>query len=372
MQLMFPVDYTNYARSFARAVYETGERCGLTIPINVLQGHRSQRVVTAEKWFRIKPAPRMSSFGILKKPTEWLTEFAHALVFNKVLSVRMVPVRQASTAVFTYVLNEKGRKLLDDSNYVLDEFKPTEGLRNAVMPLKRKRKNLERSEYAVEAGKQSSFFGSLQPGMETFLWQELLSLRKELASLSGLAPSMILSDSSIFSLVKSRPKSLEQLSRCSSLTEHQIDMYGERVLSCIMNGLLKYRPEDCTLEKESAASNSSRSISRLMQKVLNDLEKHDMSISTVCQIRKLSRKKVESIIMDCLLARCNLDLAKILGIAPESFQNILSSCQVLDLKQNLSTSNLETFIKAKHPECSNWANSFFEMVKCYLLQTVAQ
>lgn len=79
-------DLTEEARNFAFAVFETGERFGMGVPVGVLKGSRSKLVTSKSFLFREPSLDSMKSFGQLKsKSPQYLKALGRLLIHHNVL-----------------------------------------------------------------------------------------------------------------------------------------------------------------------------------------------------------------------------------------------------------------------------------------------
>lgn len=190
-------DATETARMALSAVYRTGQRFGVNYLIDVLQGKDGERV----RNFRHH---ELKVFGLGKDldAAQWRAVYRQ-LVVRGLLGVDM----QGYGGLF---LTEAARPVL----------RGEESLR-----LRRERK--------MEKTKRKKVQRQFSDAADMELWEDLRTLRRELAEEHGVPPYVIFHDATLAEMVVWRPETAEQLLRIEGIGQTKLERYGDEFLELI-------------------------------------------------------------------------------------------------------------------------------------------
>jgi ATP-dependent DNA helicase RecQ len=71
------------------------------------------------------------------------------------------------------------------------------------------------------------------------LWENLRALRLELAQEQNIPAFVIFHDSTLKEMVRSLPRTLQQMRQVSGIGQKKLELYGEQFLACILEHLEK-------------------------------------------------------------------------------------------------------------------------------------
>jgi len=202
-------DGTLAAQKALSCVYRTGQMFGAVYLIDVLLGKDSERI-------RHFGHNKVSTFGIGKE----LTETEWKSVFRQLVAAGMLKVDIGSKGGFK--LSPTCRPLLRGEK--------TFELRRDPVPVKNKsRLIIEKGRIAIKKEKNCI----LPEKYQNELWEELRSLRLEIARSQSVPPYVIFHDKTMKELVTILPDSLEEMQDISGIGQRKIEMYGKQFLKVI-------------------------------------------------------------------------------------------------------------------------------------------
>ncbi|HOV88318.1 MAG TPA: RQC domain-containing protein, partial [Syntrophobacteraceae bacterium] len=190
------------AQKALSCVYRTGQRFGAAYLTDVLLGKEDERI-------RRFGHDKVSTFGI---GTE-LSEGEWKSVFRQLVAAGLLSVD---------IEGKGGFRLASPSRPVLRGEHRFE-LRKDPVPAKSKKTSRPKPERGSVPS--DSISGEL--------WEQLRSLRLEIAREQAIAPFLVFHDTTLKEMVKHLPRSLEEMRGISGVGQKKLELYGDRFLSII-------------------------------------------------------------------------------------------------------------------------------------------
>lgn len=283
-------DFTEEARLFVWAIYETGERFGLGIPIQVLSGSTTTKFMNSASRFRVHLSRMKSRSALSNKTLVWLRAFSGILMSEHLIEPYVIGGRFKYQV---YRLTEKGRNLRLDAKSTLPPMRLSQELQ------------------AIEH--KESFVRSRMPSLRVHthvldmtssdreLLRLLQDLRKIIADQKGISPFMVLDRTVLLQLVKQRPLSMEAFSKITGVSEAKFKEYGNRFVSVIVQFCASLPPREESQSMSSATTSTSRTLSGPTFTVPNVTETLQRSLQmfksglTVSQIAQQRGLRVSSV-----------------------------------------------------------------------------
>jgi ATP-dependent DNA helicase RecQ len=210
-------DGTHAARKALSCVFRTGQRFGASYLIDVLLGKETERI-------RGFGHDKVSTFGIGRE----LTEIQWKSVFRQLAAAGMI----------TSSLESKGGlKLAARSRPVLRGEESFQ-LRKDAPPAA---KSMGKKNVRVQHGQRMRGVSSDMEDIRVDLWEELRSLRAQIAHQHSLPAFVVFHDSTLKELALRLPDSLEEMGNISGIGQKKLYMYGERFLDIIVQYKKKHR-----------------------------------------------------------------------------------------------------------------------------------
>lgn len=206
---------THAARQALSCVYRTGQRFGASHVIDVLLGRETERIAALGH-------NRVSTFGIGQE----LSETQWKSVFRQLAAAGMITSSHESKGGFK--LTPKCRPLLRGE----ESFK----LRKDHAP--REKRKERKSAKALRGRKPVGIAGDTQD-IRTDLWEELRSLRAQIAREHSLPAYVVFHDSTLKELARHLPDSLEEMGNISGVGQKKLLMYGQQFVDAI----IRYKKE---------------------------------------------------------------------------------------------------------------------------------
>jgi hypothetical protein len=264
----FSVDLTKEARAFALAVYETGERFGMNIPIAVLKGSASKAVSEKQRLFRVK-TPRfalsactcplaanlllghlpvacsdMKSRGALSSKSEkYLKTLAPLFVSAQVL--------QPYTTMNNFTLvrvGAVGHTLLRDAHASLPPFQITAELKAELAVAERKHHGSGGGGGGAATGTSITL---TTPSNFSPVQRQLLVVLEEVRSALGKARDVpaytIVGRNVLNEMTAYRPTTPEALLQIKGVGAHQATTFGPSFLKAIADFVAEHSELDTNL-----------------------------------------------------------------------------------------------------------------------------
>lgn len=206
---------THAARQALSCVFRTGQRFGASHVIDVLLGRETERIAALGH-------NRVSTFGIGQE----LSETQWKSVFRQLAAAGMITSSHESKGGFK--LTPKCRPLLRGE----ESFK----LRKDHAP--REKRKERKSAKALHGRKTVGIAGDTQD-IRTDLWEELRSLRAQIAREHSLPAYVVFHDSTLKELARHLPDSLEEMGNISGVGQKKLLMYGQQFVDAI----IRYKKE---------------------------------------------------------------------------------------------------------------------------------
>ena len=202
-------DGTHVVRQALSCVFRTGQRFGASYLIDVLLGKQSERI-------RGFGHDKVSTFGIGRE----LTEMQWKSVFRQLAAAGMI----------TSSLESKGGlKLAAKSRPILRGEESFQLRKDAAPPTKTTGKKSAK----VQQGQRMRGISSDMEDIRADLWEELRSLRAEIARQHSLPAYVVFHDSTLKEIARRLPDSLEEMGNISGIGQKKLYMYGESFLETI-------------------------------------------------------------------------------------------------------------------------------------------
>ena len=202
-------DGTHVAKQALSCVFRTGQRFGVSYLIDVLLGKQTERI-------RGFGHDKVSTFGIGRE----LTEIQWKSVFRQLAAAGMV----------TSSLESKGGlKLAAKSRPVLRGEESFQLRKDATPAVKSTGKKSAK----VQRGQRMRGISSDMEDIRVDLWEELRSLRAQIARQHSLPAYVVFHDSTLKEIARHLPDSLEEMGNISGIGQKKLYMYGERFLEVI-------------------------------------------------------------------------------------------------------------------------------------------
>lgn len=202
-------DGTHAARQALSCVFRTGQRFGASYLIDVLLGKQTERILGFGH-------DKVSTFGIGQQ----LTETQWKSVFRQLAAAGMIISSLESKGGFN--LTDKSRPLLRGEE--------TFQLRKDPAPVV---KSMGKKGAKVQRGQRMRSISSDTEDIRTDLWDELRSLRAQIARQHSLPAYVVFHDSTLKEIARSLPNSLEEMGNISGVGQKKLYMYGEQFLEVI-------------------------------------------------------------------------------------------------------------------------------------------
>ena len=201
-------DGTIVAQKALSCVYRTGQRFGAAYLTDVLLGNDDERI-------RRFGHDKVSTFGIGKE----LSEREWKSVFRQLVAAGLLSVDFEGKGGFR-LAPRTWRVLRGEEKFELRKD-PV-----APRPERKSRTRPERERPALP---------SAPPSGE--LWEKLRSLRLEIARNQGIAPFIIFHDSTLREMIRTLPRTIEEMGEISGIGERKLERYGEQFLALILDHL---------------------------------------------------------------------------------------------------------------------------------------
>ena len=195
-------DATEPARQALSAIYRSGQRYGVGHLVDILLGRENDKI-------RASGHQHLAVFGMGKALAEgdWRT------LFRQLVARGLVEVDLEGFGGLR--LSESCRPLL----------RGEVGLQ------------LRRDPKPQSAAKSSASSASqLVRGEERQQWEALRTLRRKLAEEHGVPPYVIFPDSTLLEMLRSQPRSLDEMARVSGVGARKLERYGEAFLEVLAGG----------------------------------------------------------------------------------------------------------------------------------------
>jgi ATP-dependent DNA helicase RecQ len=202
-------DGTHVVRQALSCVFRTGQRFGVSYLIDVLLGKQTERI-------RGFGHDQVSTFGIGRE----LTEIQWKSVFRQLAAAGMV----------TSSLESKGGlKLAAKSRPILRGEEAFQLRKDEAPAVKSTGKKTTR----VQRGQKMRGIYSDMEDIRMDLWEELRSLRAQIARQHSLPAYVVFHDSTLKEIARRLPDSLEEMGNISGIGQKKLYMYGEKFIEVI-------------------------------------------------------------------------------------------------------------------------------------------
>ena len=202
-------DGTHVVRQALSCVFRTGQRFGASYLIDVLLGKQTERI-------RGFGHDKVSTFGIGRE----LTEVQWKSVFRQLAAAGMV----------TSSLESKGGLKLAAKSRPILRGEESFQLRKDAAPTV---KNTGKKSAKVQRGQRMRGISSDMEDIRMDLWEELRSLRAQIARQHSLPAYVVFHDSTLKEIARRLPDSLEEMGNISGIGQKKLYMYGEQFLEVI-------------------------------------------------------------------------------------------------------------------------------------------
>jgi ATP-dependent DNA helicase RecQ len=271
------VDYTVAAQMFLSCVKRTGERFGSAYVIDVLRGSTAERIMRVGH-------NKLSTWGIGKDRSkeEW-NYIARGIV-------RAGYARQAAEDYNTVKITTEGYRLLFKGERLLLPAAPVRGSRKT----------------ATDAGD----IAIVHPD----LFNELRSLRKELADTRGVPPYVIFPDTTLRQMAAQLPGDVSQLLSISGVGQRKAQEFGDDFLAVIGEYAIRTgaTPSQAPVAAAIRPAPRRKSLSDTARQTL-DLFDRGLSIADIARERGLSDITIEGHLEDAIRSGADVDLDRLVS-----------------------------------------------------------
>jgi len=199
-------DATEPARQALSAIYRSGQRYGVGHLVDILLGRETEKIVSLGH-------QRLAVFGLGKNrgEDEWRT------LFRQLVARGLAEVDVDGFGGLR--LTESCRPLLrgEVSIELRRDPKPQRGR-------------------GASSGSSASAASQLVRADEREQWEVLRSLRRKLAEEHSVPPYVIFPDATLLEMLRSQPRSLDEMSRVSGVGARKLERYGQAFLDALTGG----------------------------------------------------------------------------------------------------------------------------------------
>lgn len=276
-------DWTIEAQKFLSCVARCHERFGMTYIIEVLRGSQNQKILQ-------NGHDKLSTYGIGKEKSleEW----------------RLL-----------------GRSLLHQG--LLDQTTdgyPVLKLNDLSWEVLRRQRSVS---IAVTPARNSSIENQNQMSAEEeMLFQKLRSLRKQLADKQSVPPFVIFADSTLKSMARKQPQSLEEFGKISGVGDYKLAQYGEMFLTEIRTYCQQQE-----LAPPSPAQSKKSSLPTYTQIATLELHRQGLSVVEIAQKRGISITTIASHLCELIEMKQPIDINSL--VSPERQLQILEAIKAV-------------------------------------------
>jgi ATP-dependent DNA helicase RecQ len=197
------------AQKAMSCVYRTGQRFGAQYLIDVLLGKENERIIR----FRHN---KISTFGIGGE----LNEYEWKSVFRQLIAAGYIEVDMTGHGGFS--LTGKGLTALKKKENIL------------------LRKDPLQSKMTQKKTPKTPFIKSFEHQDSEELWEDLRSLRMEIAKTEGIPPYIIFHDKTLAEIVSLLPQTLDELSGIYGVGQKKLENHGRQFLDVVITHVKKY------------------------------------------------------------------------------------------------------------------------------------
>jgi ATP-dependent DNA helicase RecQ len=260
-------DASELARKAISCVYRVGERFGVRHVIDVLRGAKGQRIMELRH-------NELSTYGIGAElsSAEWDNIFRQLIHLGYLV--------QDFTRFGALGLSPAARPVLKGETQV------TLGLPRDVV------KAEEKSQRKNGAGE----------GPHRALFEELRSVRKQIADSAGVPPFVVFSDATLVEMAKSRPRNEREILSITGVGEHKLRKYGAQFLAAIEEHRRRSAPGGDIDALSLTVSDTQRDTFQLYQQGL--------SLPEMVSIRGLKDLTIVSHLEELAAAGADIDLCR--------------------------------------------------------------
>ncbi len=292
-------DASEQARKVLSCVYRVGERFGARHVIDVLRGAKLQRIIELRHH-------ELSTYGIGAdlSAVEWENVIRQLIHLGYLV--------QDFTRYGVLGLSATARPVLKGETEVI----------------------LGRPREVVETEKKSRRRSGAGEGAHRALFEELRSLRKQIADAAGVPPFVVFSDATLLELSKIRPTDERDLLRINGVGQVKLERYGSRFLNAIND----YK---CRELAERATSNEQSQLSDTLNETFG-LYKQGLDLDQIALARGLKELTIVSHLEELATSGLEIDLRRF--VDPEKLPliearlNVLGPVSLTVLKEGLPES----------------------------------
>ena len=274
-------DWTVEAQKFLSCIARTNERFGMAYIIDVLRGAKKEKI---QQYGHEK----LSTYGIGKNKTadEW-----------KILGRSML-----HQGLLAQTTDGYGQLKLNDLSW---EILRSKRVVNIAVPTK------------VQVDRSDSQDNSRRDTVEA-LFDQLRSLRKQIANQQSVAPYVIFSDSTLKLMAQQQPVTLEAFRQLSGVGDRKLTQYSEQFIAAIQS----YQQDHPDSSKKSSSQNQSKTQLQTLE-----LFEQGLNISEIAQQRELKPSTVWSHLAQSIELGHQLEITRI--ISPEHQEEIIKAIETV-------------------------------------------
>lgn len=282
-------DATIISQKILSCIIRTGERFGTNYIIDVLHGKSNKKI---REWRH----DRLSVFGIVSDfSKEELKEIIGHLIDKKML------IKDGNTYP-TFSMTKIGWRFLRQKEKII---LPKPGLRSGSTDLT----------------------DVIDVEFDQRLFEELRSLRKEIADEKGVPPFIIFGDVSLREMASYYPQDLDGFSRITGVGAQKLASFGEPFIAVISNYAAKYGIKEVPVPSRRSGRRISRQRASATYKETKSLLQQQLSLSEIAAHRGVTESTILSHIERFADAGERLDLEYLMP-PPDQFDKIRSAFQL--------------------------------------------
>eukprot|EP00741_Cyanophora_paradoxa_P017236 tig00020961_g16648.t1 len=308
-------DFTDDARLLLLAIQETGERFGLTVPVQVLRGSKSKEVLGKESMFRV-PVERMKSHGSGRhQPDEYWKALLRALVREGYATAQAVTTQHGGFE--TFGLSPKGRDVaLGKAGGQRVAF----AVPQEIAALQARAARLSGAGEAA-ANAASGFVASVVPNSASDpaaaelarklegLYAALMDWRRAVAAEQNLPAYCVCDNKTLRNVSLVRPASLAALRKVEGIGEGRLERYGAALANRIDVDSGEGLPEASQVaQPRGSAGEAGRPAKITATKAeAHSLFQAGRSVPEIAALKGVAVSTIENYLSDCAAAGMAVD-----------------------------------------------------------------
>ncbi|WP_066306337.1 DNA helicase RecQ [Bacillus sp. FJAT-29814] len=260
------IDVTKEAQMVLSCVIRMGQRFGKNLTAQVLTGSKNKKVTELQ-------FDKLSTYGIMKdKSAKDVSDFIEFLISQELLAI------EQGTFPTIYV-SPKGKEVL-----------------LGKLPVQRRETVLVK-----------------QVAKSDPLFEELRTVRKQIADTENVPPFVIFSDAALQDMCAKLPKTSEEFLQVSGVGEHKLQKYGLQFIQAVREFLQNNPEYQSEIEpKPTAAKKPAKKAVTDSHLETLSLHHQHLSIQEIAEKRELAVSTVEAHLLQCAQQRLEVDFSRLI------------------------------------------------------------